>query len=57
VWSLAPKDGVLHALDPRTGRSTASVQVGVTTRFAAPALFGNLVLVPTVRGLAFVSTS
>jgi len=34
--------GVLHALSPATGRSTAQVSVGQTSRFATPAIHGNL---------------
>jgi outer membrane protein assembly factor BamB len=56
VWSLAASDGVLHALDPATGRSTAQVTVGVTSRFATPALSGGRVLVPTLDGLTIVAT-
>jgi len=57
VWSVDPAAGVLHALDPRTGRSLAQVTVGVTSRFATPALYARYVLVPTLAGLAVVSTS
>jgi outer membrane protein assembly factor BamB len=47
VWALDQNAGVLHALNPATGRSTAQASVGQTSRFATPAIYGNLVLVPT----------
>lgn len=56
VWALAQGTGTLHALDPATGRSTAQVEVGDVSRFAAPALSGGRVLVPTLSGLAIVAT-
>jgi outer membrane protein assembly factor BamB len=57
VWSLDQTGGVLHALDPRTGRSTAQVRVGVTSRFATPAVSGRDVLIPTLAGFTAVRTS
>jgi outer membrane protein assembly factor BamB len=57
VWTLEAGSGVLHGLDPKTGRPVSSLNVGETSRFATPALFGNLVLVPTLGGLVIVSTS
>jgi outer membrane protein assembly factor BamB len=57
VWTLDSDAGVLHALDPGTGRSLAQVDVGAANRFATPALYGNQVLVPTLSGLAVVTTS
>ena len=57
VWSLDPSGGTLHALDPRTGRSTAQIQVGETSRFATPAVSGRDVLVPTLTGFTAVRTS
>jgi hypothetical protein len=54
VWALDQDAGVLSALDPATGQSTAHVEVGVTSRFATPALSGNHVLVPTHAGLTIV---
>lgn len=56
VWSLAQQDGVLHALDPATGRSTAQVSVGAVSRFATPAVSGSELLVPTLDGLTIVAT-
>jgi hypothetical protein len=33
------------------------VSVGETSRFATPAIYGSLVLVPTLTGVVFVRTS
>ena len=55
VWALDPDAGVLHALDPATGASREQVQVGVTSRFATPAAYGNDVLVPTLTGITVVA--
>ena len=55
VWALDSDAGVLHALDPATGKSRAEVKVGETNRFATPALYGSEVIVPTLTGLAVVS--
>jgi outer membrane protein assembly factor BamB len=57
VWALDTGAGVLHALDPSNGRSLAAVDVGVTNRFATPALSGADVIVPTLTGIAAVRTS
>jgi hypothetical protein len=57
LWSVDQDAGVLHGLDPASGRSRAEVRVGVTSRFATPALWGPHVIVPTMAGLAFVGTS
>ena len=57
IWALDQDAGVLHALNPATGRSTGKVSVGQTSRFATPAIYGNLVLVPTLAGVAFIRTS
>jgi outer membrane protein assembly factor BamB len=56
IWSLDQKGGILHALDPGSGRSMEQVSVGETSRFATPALSGDRVLVPTLAGLVIVST-
>lgn len=55
VWALDQDAGRLHALDPATGRSTLEVAVGEVSRFAAPALHGNRVLVPTLAGLVTIT--
>jgi outer membrane protein assembly factor BamB len=57
VWALAQDAGVLHALDPTTGKTREQVGVGATSRFATPALHRNEVLVPTLGGLTVVTTS
>ncbi len=57
VWALDTDAGVLHALDPDSGRSLAGVNVGVASRFATPALHGADVIVPTLTGIAVVRTS
>jgi sugar lactone lactonase YvrE len=57
IWVLAPQSGVLHALDPATGRSLAQIRVGVANRFATPALYGTDVVVPTLGGFSVVRTS
>jgi outer membrane protein assembly factor BamB len=57
VWALDPFGGVLHALDPATGKSVGQVDVGEASRFATPALYGRNVIVPTMAGIAVVSTS
>jgi outer membrane protein assembly factor BamB len=54
VWALDQYGGVLHALDPANGQSLAQVSVGVTSRFATPAIYGSLVLVPTLAGVTYV---
>lgn len=57
VWTLDTSAGVLHALDPKTGESRTHVDVGLTSRFATPAIYGRDVLVPTMTGLTIVETS
>jgi outer membrane protein assembly factor BamB len=57
IWALDTNAGVLHALDPSTGKSLSQVDVGVTNRFATPALYGADVIIPTLAGLAVVRTS
>jgi outer membrane protein assembly factor BamB len=57
VWALDQNGGVLHALDPATGHTLEQVSVGETSRFATPAIYGNLVLVPTLTGVAYVRGS
>jgi outer membrane protein assembly factor BamB len=55
VWSLDTGAGVLHALDPRTGRSATAARVGPVSRFATPAAAGSDLLVPTLSGLTVVA--
>jgi len=55
VLALAPGDGVLYALDERTGQVRSTVAVGAVTRFATPALSGALAFVPTQAGITAVA--
>jgi outer membrane protein assembly factor BamB len=57
VWALDQDGGVLHALDPATGQTIEQVTIGQTSRFATPAIYGSLVLVPTLTGVVYVRTS
>jgi hypothetical protein len=57
VWSLDRQHRLLVGLDPATGRARERISVGVTSRFGTPALYGNLVLVPTLAGVVLVRTS
>ena len=57
LWSLQPDAGVLHALDPATGDTLSRTPVGVTSRFATPALSGRDVIVPTMAGITIVRTT
>ncbi len=57
VWALDPAGGILHALDPVTGRSGAEVEVGVASRFATPAIRGAELVVPTMSGVVLVVSS
>ena len=57
IWALDTTAGVLHALDPATGKSLSQVDVGVANRFATPALYGADVIIPTLAGIAVVRTS
>jgi outer membrane protein assembly factor BamB len=57
VWVMDQSGGVLHALDPSTGKSTAQVQVGQTNRFASPSITGPDILVGTMSGLSVVRAS
>jgi hypothetical protein len=57
VWALDQTAGILHALSPTTGKTREQVAVGETSRFATPAIYDNLVLVPTLTGVVLVRTS
>jgi hypothetical protein len=57
IWALDTASGVLHALDPATGKSVTQIAVGAANRFATPALYGVDVIVPTLTGVAVVRTS
>ncbi len=47
VWSLDTGNGVVHAYDEASGAPLASARVGTVTRFTAPVLVGDVVLVGT----------
>jgi outer membrane protein assembly factor BamB len=47
VWSLDTGTGALHAYDESSGAGLASARVGGVTRFTAPVLVGDVVLVGT----------
>jgi len=55
VFVLDPSGGTLSALSESTGRLISRVPVGVTTRFATPALSGSMLFVPTQTGISAVS--
>jgi outer membrane protein assembly factor BamB len=57
VWSLDPGGGTLYALSPSNGHVLQQTNVGATSRFATPALYGNRVFVPTLAGLTVVVAS
>ena len=57
VWALDPAGGILHAIDPASGRSVAEIEVGVASRFATPAIRGAELVVPTLSGVALVLSS
>jgi hypothetical protein len=48
--------GKLHALDPATGQALAQIPVGETSRFATPAIYGSVMLVPAFTGAAYAQT-
>ena len=53
VWTVQ-QDGTLDALATSTGRLEAQLSVGPVSRFATPALSGNVLLVPTLLGITAV---
>ena len=55
VFTLDPSGGRLYALAESTGKVLGSVSVGVTTRFATPAISGSMLFVPTQSGISAVS--
>ena len=57
IFSIDATNGVLHALSLSTGKTTQSVTVGATSRFATVAEYGRFVYVPTLTGLTVVRTS
>lgn len=57
VWALNSDSGTLYALDQTSGHVVNSVNVGTTSRFATPAIYGSRLFVPTLDGLTVVGTS
>ena len=55
VYSLG--GATLYALDSQPGKVRAQVDVGNTSRFAAPTLSGSFVLVGTMSGISAVTLS
>lgn len=54
VWSISTSTGVLYALSGATGGTLAQIALGPVPHFASPTLWGGLVLVGTMRGVAAV---
>jgi outer membrane protein assembly factor BamB len=54
VWALDQTGGELYALNPASGQTMETVTVGETSRFATPAIYGSLLIVPTKAGVVFV---
>ena len=51
VFVLDYRGGVLHVLDPATGRSLWLMSTGPVNRFATPAIYSNAVYVGTLAGV------
>lgn len=51
VFVLDYRAGVLHVLDPETGRSIWRMSTGPVSRFATPAIYGNAVYIGTMSGV------
>jgi outer membrane protein assembly factor BamB len=56
VYSL-DRGGTLYALDIETGKVRATVNVGATSRFATPTLYGDRVFIGTLAGIVAVAAS
>lgn len=54
LWTLDTANGVLHALNPANGVSHSSTTVGAVSRFAAIAVYGRTMVVPTLSGITVV---
>ncbi len=54
IWTVDQHAGMLHRARPDTGKALQQVEIGATSRFATPALYGKYVLVGTLAGLAVV---
>lgn len=57
VWSMDDGAGVLHALDQRTGRQIAQIDVGKAPHFASPTLAPDRAYVGTLDGVTAVAIS
>ena len=57
MWSIDDGAGVLYALDQRTGKQSAQVQVGKGPHFASPTLSQDRAYVGTLDGITAVSIS
>src|SRR3954469_701498 len=57
VYTLSRDAGVLHAVDVKTGKVLARLDVGDVTRFATPAPAGRFIVVGTRTGLVAVAGS
>jgi outer membrane protein assembly factor BamB len=55
LYSLAPANGVLYALDLATGKVRAQVSVGAASRFATPTLYQTTIFVGTLTGVTAVT--
>jgi outer membrane protein assembly factor BamB len=57
VYALE-RNGALHALDVDSGKDrTATVNIGTSSRFATPTLFGDRVFIGTLSGIVAVKVS
>jgi hypothetical protein len=56
IYAVDQSAGTLVALDPVRGSVRERVSIGSTSRFATPAISGSTLYVPTLAGLAIVST-
>lgn len=52
VFVLDYRAGVLHVLDPDTGRSIWHMSTGAVNRFATPAIYSNAVYIGTMSGVS-----
>ncbi|HEX6497489.1 MAG TPA: PQQ-binding-like beta-propeller repeat protein [Micromonosporaceae bacterium] len=55
VWVVDDEDGVLYALDPRSGAVRERITVGRTPHFASPTLVGDRAYVGTLTGVVAVA--
>ncbi|HEX2904085.1 MAG TPA: PQQ-binding-like beta-propeller repeat protein [Jatrophihabitans sp.] len=56
VYAISSAKGRLYALDPVSGRVREEVAIGPVSRFATPAISGDRLYLPTLTGLAVIST-